>query len=241
MLDAKTKTFLTVCDVMNFTKAAARLNLSQPAVSAHIHALEEWYRVKLFLYEGKKLLLTPEGETLRKAMTVMWNDEKTLRQKVLEPRVTREQISFGVTMTIGEFIIADPLARFIRSHKDAYVNMEIANTESLTRKIREGQLQFALVEGAFDAEEFDSMLYRTVPFVPVCASRHTFTKEPRQLQDLLSETLILREKGSGTRNILERQLSVLNLSVDDFTHSITIGGMHTIMELIAVFIYTFAT
>ena len=59
MLDFRTETFLCACRHMNFTKAAAELGITQPAVSQHIHYLEEYYRARLFSMNGKKAL--PNG------------------------------------------------------------------------------------------------------------------------------------------------------------------------------------
>ena len=61
MLDFRMETFLAVCRYMNFTRAAEKLNITQPAVSQHIRFLEKHYNTKLFRYEGKKLELTEEG------------------------------------------------------------------------------------------------------------------------------------------------------------------------------------
>lgn len=65
MLDPRWNTFLTVCETMNYTRAAQRLCLTQPAVTHHIQYLEEHYGCKLFRYEGKVLSLTPAGLRLR--------------------------------------------------------------------------------------------------------------------------------------------------------------------------------
>lgn len=62
MLDFRIFTFLEVCKQMNFTKAAKKLNITQPAVSQHIRWLEKEYGIKLFEMEGKKLSLTEEGD-----------------------------------------------------------------------------------------------------------------------------------------------------------------------------------
>ena len=58
MLDNRTITFLTVCKEMNYTRAAEKLNISQPAVSQHIQYMEDYYGVRLFRFIGKKLILT---------------------------------------------------------------------------------------------------------------------------------------------------------------------------------------
>lgn len=68
MLDFRIETFLTVCQTMNFTTAAKQLNITQPAVSQHIHFLEEAYDTSLFIYQNKRLFLTNSGELLRKRL-----------------------------------------------------------------------------------------------------------------------------------------------------------------------------
>ena len=74
MLDIRIQTFLAVCHCMNYTKAAEVLNLTQPAVSKHIRYLEDFYNVKLFHYENRKLSLTEQGIFLRNAMEAMYHD-----------------------------------------------------------------------------------------------------------------------------------------------------------------------
>jgi len=86
MLDFRIKTFLTVCETMNYTKASQILNITQPAVSQHIQYLEQQYHVVLFKHEGKKLILTNEGKLLRKASLRMNNEEIHLTNLLKESK-----------------------------------------------------------------------------------------------------------------------------------------------------------
>ncbi|WP_418378278.1 LysR family transcriptional regulator [Acidaminococcus sp.] len=232
MLDHRMETFLTVCETMNFTQAAAKLHITQPAVSQHIRYLEGAYDVPLFHYKERKLMLTPEGALLYKAGLAMRNDDRELRQRLYHARAASQPIHFGVTKTIGEYVVAPPLSRFIRRHPDAAMTMKIANTEELIRGLEEGDIQFALVEGYFDPEEFEALRYDTVAFVPVTSARHEFQKTPKKLEDLFTERLILREPGSGTRRLLENQLALMGQQISDFSKRIEIGGMHAILQLL---------
>ena len=98
MLDFRMETFLTVCQCMNFTRASEKLNITQPAVSQHIHFLEEHYNTKLFRYEGKKLKLTGAGEILRNASLTMMHDEISM-QNQMQKSEEEEEIRFGATRT----------------------------------------------------------------------------------------------------------------------------------------------
>lgn len=232
MLDTRVETFLAVCETLSYTKAAATLHLSQPAVSQQVHALEQDYGVPLFIYQGRLLHLTAAGRTLERAATTVRNDDALLRQRIAAGGIDELPLRFGVTMTIGEFVVARPLARLLDLHPHADVRMEMANTSVLLARMRAGSINFALVEGFFDAREFDSEVLSVERFVPVCAVGHAFLREPRRLQDLLDERVLVREVGSGTRDALERQLATRGLSVDAFGHTVQVGGMQAILQLL---------
>jgi DNA-binding transcriptional LysR family regulator len=234
MLDQKIITFLTVCETMNYTKAAEQLHITQPAVSQHIRGLEEIYGCRLFICRGRKPVLTDAGILLRDSASAMRSDEELLRRRITEGGRKEIPLHFGVTMTIGEYVIAAPLAAYLKKHPDTDVRMSIANTSELIGKMDSGELQFALVEGYFDRDRFASMTFESVPFVPVCAADHRLLcgKEVPVLKDLLGERLLLREPGSGTRDILEKQLAAAGLSLHDFSKTVEIGGMHAILQML---------
>ena len=82
MLDFRTNTFLTVCETMNFTEAAKRLNITQPAVSQHIRFLENEYNTQLFLYHNKQLYITQTGKVLKKRLMTMKNDQLSIFEEM---------------------------------------------------------------------------------------------------------------------------------------------------------------
>ena len=92
---------------MNFTAAARELHITQPAVSQHIHFLENEYQTTLFEYHNKQLSLTPAGEVLKRRLTSMKNDEKNIQLEIRSLSNRIESLSIGVTMTIGEYAIVD--------------------------------------------------------------------------------------------------------------------------------------
>ncbi|MCR5666518.1 MAG: LysR family transcriptional regulator [Eubacterium sp.] len=232
MLDFRIHTFLTACETMNFTRAADELHITQPAVSQHIKYLEKYYGAKLFTQDGKKLLLTDAGRLLYEKMNLLKNDELKLVESLGEPANMPQTISFGVTMTIGEYAIADPISRYLAAHPKTDVKIHFANTSDLLSSLEQGVIDFALVEGYFPKEQYDSMVWQSVDFIAVCSAQHTFSKEPRYLKDLFNERILIREPGSGTRNILERNLAIHGYDVSHFTHYLQIENMHSIIQLL---------
>lgn len=96
MLDFRVETFLAVCRHMNFTKAARELNITQPAVSHHMHYLEQAYGTALFQHNGKRLQLTEAGEILRRTLMTMKHDEQHLQKRMQQVASgTEEYVAAG--------------------------------------------------------------------------------------------------------------------------------------------------
>ena len=207
MLDFRVDTFLEVCRLMNYTRAAEQLNLTQPAVSQHIRWLEEQCGVKLFHYENKQLNLTAAGQMLRSAAITMKQDQMFLYRRIQEADSEDADLCFGVTPTVGMYLIPKPLAAYRRQHPSAKVSMQVENSELLCRWLDSGEIDFAILEGYFHKEDYDSMLYRTERYLAVCAQDYPFQNTPHQLADLLGETLLVRYERSGHRVIIRRHLS----------------------------------
>lgn len=233
MLDFRTETFLTVCQTMNFTAAAKQLNITQPAVSQHIHFLEDQYHTSLFIYRNKQLFLTRSGEILRKHLLTMKNDEKAILEELKSNFTGVETLSIGVTMTIGEYAIVDKLANFLIHHPEINIHLHYDNTFQLLKLLDHGQISMAIVEGNYPKENYSHKKYSTEDYIAVCAaSHHFFTDHPHTVNDLLCERLLVREKGSGTRNILEQSLIARGLHISDFIHYTQVENMHTIIDLL---------
>ena len=231
MQDFRMETFLTVCRCMNYTRASELLHITQPAVSQHIRILEEHYQSKFFRYEGKKLCLTEAGMLLRNAATTMNHDELLLSEQLKTGE--RLKFVFGATLTIGDFVLPEKLAHYLKKQRAAEVRMLVDNTETLLKKINSGELDFAVVEGYFHKAEYDYKIYSPQCYIAVCGKSYVFKQSPLRMSDLFDECIILREKGSGTREILERHLEENNCSVLDFQKIIEIGSINAIKTLVA--------
>lgn len=233
MLDFRIKTFLCVCQTMNYTQAAKLLNITQPAVSQHIRFLEDYYQIKVFRYANKKLELTAAGRILYERCKTMENDEVALSAELLSSQSGIRTLSLGVTMTVGEYAIISPLAAYQLAHPGINIRLRFGNTQELLAQLTAGRIQMALVEGYFPPQDYFCRPYSTEPYIGVCASSHVFPSgEPATFHDLLEERLLLREKGSGTREILERNLALHGLKTTDFIHNMEVENMHTIIGLL---------
>ena len=231
MLDPRWNTFLVLCETMNYTRAAERLCLTQPAVTHHIHYLEDHYGCRLFSYEGKVLRLTEAGVRLREFTRSMAYNSRKVETAMAAPAPISLRV--GASKTIGEYIVAPQVERFLRAQPEASFSLLVDNTQVLLRGLEAGTLDFALVEGFFDRSRYDSQLCRQEAFFGVCAPGHRLAGRSVPLDELTGERLILRESGSGTRAIFEEALHRQNYTLESFSSVVTISDFSTIKSLVA--------
>lgn len=231
MLDFRIETFLYVCKHMSYTKAAEELNITQPGVSQHIKYLENYYGDRLFRYSNKSLELTQAGMELRNAMISVKHDNILLKRMIQERNTERNTIRFGATLTIGEFLLPEKLIGFIKGNKTMHVDFVIADTKELLSFLEDGSIDFAVVEGYFQKNKFDFITVSKEPYILVCGRDYPL-KDEVDFCELFIHNLIVREDGSGTKEILERYLSDKGYSISDFARASTISSIHIIKHLL---------
>ena len=233
MLDFRVYTFLEVCKYMNFTKAAEALHITQPAVPQHIRFIEDYYQTRLFSFQGKKPVLTEAGEYLLHAFSTLSHDQVYLKEQVLAMKNKHPSLIFGATLTIGEYVMPQFLIEHQTHHPDTALTMITANTHELLELISDGEIDFAIVEGYFDKTQYDYLTFSTEPYIAVAGKPPQSGIRPAQLTDLLGEKLLIRETGSGTREILEKCLTSRNLSIHDFAGISEIGNIPALKAMAA--------
>lgn len=221
MIDFRIDTFIAVCRYMNYTRAAEALHITQPAVTQHIQYLENVYQTKLFQYNKKKICLTETGQMLLDAATTMKHDERYLKKAILQKHRSRMQLTFGVSLTVGEYLIPKKVAAYAKDHRDTPIRMVVDGTKELLEAMNKSEIDFAIVEGNYPKNAFDSEVFGKEELIAVCSSQYQDFRTPVALKELLKETIVVREKRSGGREILERSLEGKNLTLDDF---------HNVME-----------
>lgn len=233
MFDQRIYTFLVLCDKKSYTKAAEDLFITQPAVTQHIKLLEKEYNTKLFTYSNRQLKLTETGKEFQKYLQEGLAREKLMIEKLNELDKGQKNLKFGATLTIGEFTIAPFIKEFYSEFKDYNISLQIDNTKILMDELNKGRIEFALIEGLFRKADYHTKLLKMKEFVLVASPDNALAQKTIvNLSDILNETLIIREKGSGSREILERSLSERNYSLDDFKNLIRIGNVNLMKHMV---------
>ncbi|MBD5133664.1 MAG: LysR family transcriptional regulator [Clostridiales bacterium] len=229
MQDHRMETFLTLCETMNYRQAAERLHITQPAVTQHIQYLEGYYGCKLFSYDGRKLTKTEQAALLERGAHAMKYQEERLREDLRLRQAP--SLSIGATKTIGEFIIAEHVSRYLAEPGNR-LSVDVDNTARILERLNRGKLDFAIVEGYYSRSEYGDRPYQKEPFVGLCAQDHPLAGRTVPLDTLWTEDLLLREKGSGTREILEHFLGENNHAVTDFARVTCISNLGLLERLL---------
>ena len=229
-MDFKLRTFLVLCQTMNYRLAAERLHLSQPAVTKQIQSLEQSLQTKLFYYDGHALHKTEKCLLLERYAISMQYQFEELQLAIAEKE--RTLLRIGATKTIGDYVLIDAIKDYLRepSHE---LSLVVDNTKHLLQMLDENQLDFAIIEGAFSKTKYDSYLLRMEPFVGICAKGHPLCGKHIPVGDLLKETIIVREEGSGTRRIFEERLTASGYGLNDFSRTVSISSFVSIKALVA--------
>ena len=228
-MDPKLHSFLTLCQTMNYRQAAQRLHLSQPAVTKQIQSLEQTLQTKLFYYDGHTLHKTETCLLLERYAISQQCQFEELQLAIAGRK--RRKLRIGATKTIGDYVLIDAIGQYLRdpSHE---LSLVVDNTKHLLQMLDENQLDFAIIEGTFSKTKYDSYLLRMEPFVGICAKSSPLNGKEVTVGELLQQTIIIREEGSGTRRIFEERLQASGYELQDFSRQVSISSFVSIKALV---------
>lgn len=204
--------FVAVSDMGSMTAASEHLYISQPTVSQAIMELERYYGTKLFDRMGKKLYKTQAGERLlgyARHVTSLVSDMAIQMTQVEATGVLR----IGASATVGIRYLPELVNRFNRELASIQVQAVIKNTLDIEQLLLKNELDIGIVEGDIHSMDLTVRPFYQDELIIVCGKGHEFygTKQikPSQLQ---SQRYLMREVGSGTRELFEYAMAAKEIS-----------------------------
>lgn len=224
LLDYRGQTLLAVAKTGSLTAAAKQLFITQPAVSQQLNAWEKELGFRLLDHQGKKVALTPAAKRLVDYLNFLAHENQKMLTELKEQTAP---LRLGATLSIGSFLLPQVLAEMIAQKWP--VTTQIGNTQTLLNQIQRGELDAALVEGDFDHQRFD---WEEIGSEPFALFGSQAINRPVALTELFDYPLLIRESGSGTRQILEKWLQAQGSALTDFKQVIEIGSPAAIITLL---------
>jgi len=193
----------------SLSRAAEALCTSQPSVTKQLKIFEESLGTRLLDRLPRGIRLTQAGEILDgHAREIFARRDLASRELQELSGLRRGRLSLASSRTIGSYLLPDLLARFMQAHPEVEVSAQVANTRHCVEMVRLGEAEAALVEGPVEEEGIAVSAFGSDELVVVAAAGHPLSRHrrPVRLARILSEPLVAREPGSGTREILDREL-----------------------------------
>ena len=233
MLDPKLYSLLQVYESGSFSAASKKLSITQPAVSHHIKSLEEELNVTIFERRSGRVVLTREGEEVVKCAKKMQGLYQNLLQNLRDSKTLITHLTVGVTHTAESNPIAEALARYCAENDKIIIKMITGTINNLYSKLREYEIDLAVVEGRITDPSIHHLLIDTDYLVLAVSVNHPFARrEMVTLNELKKERMIIRLPNSGTRNLFVAHLESNNMSLSEFNVILELDNIATIKDLI---------
>ncbi len=188
------------------TRAASELYMTQPSVSQMIAELEQYYGIRLFERLNRRLYLTQAGERLQSYARHIINLEIQAKRELAD--LNRGGVlRIGASQTVGAYLLPEIIAQFKKRVDDVEVFSRVENTRLIEQYLMEDKLDFGLLEGMIHFTDLSQETFLDDDLAVVCAPNHPLA----DTKVIFPETLapygfILREEGSGTREIFTTQM-----------------------------------
>lgn len=236
-MDYRDSVFLTVAENMSFSKAAEELFISQPAVTKHIKELESKLNIALFERKGNKIYLTEAG-------TLTYNHLKPIRElyRELEFDIERLNDSFkgtlriGASSTISQYLIPKVIAAFYKRYPKIELYLLNGNSFEMEQKLIENEIDMALVENEASQSNIKYIDFLDDEIIVVTGSNSVYAKRKLiSIAHLQEIPIILREKGSGTLQVIQNSLLKYNLILDKLNIIMHLGSTEAIKNFLTDF------
>lgn len=217
MFDFRLRVFQTVAKRLNFTKAAAELYITQPAVTKHIHELERYFKTKLFERKGSQIKLTAAGEILLHHTEQIFSVYRSLEFEMSNfAQKHKGKLRLGASTTVAQYVLPPALAAFHKKFPDVQITLTTNNTEQIESALKNNEIDLGVIEGRSRNTSIKYSEFIKDEIVLIASNKNPLGKKGMiQPQDLKSIPLLLREPGSGTLEVIAHSLKSFGIKIRD--------------------------
>jgi DNA-binding transcriptional LysR family regulator len=229
------RVFRVVSDTNSITDAARNLHISQPAASKQLADLEGHLGVALLERRSRGVRLTAAGEVLARHARRLFQEEAAA-EAALEALLGLElgHLSLAASTTIGSYILPSVFGELHAAHPQVQLALEIGNAARVEELVLEGALDLGLSEGSVLSEHLNVEVFTRDEMVLIAAPEHPLVAEARRgpirARALAGQSFLLREPGSGTREVVEDALAGAGIPVNLV---MTLGSTEAIKNAVA--------
>jgi DNA-binding transcriptional LysR family regulator len=236
-MDYRDEVFLAVAQNLSFSKAAKDLFISQPAVTNHIKELETRLKVSLFDRKGHRIYLSKAGKLVFRHLKQIKQRYKDLEFELGKLNdIFKGAISIGASSTIAQYLIPQVLAAFHKHYPQIKLTLYNGNSLEMENKLLNNEIDLALVENAASNAKIKYLDFLEDEIVVVTGSNSIYAKRSSiSLNDLKQTPIVLREKGSGTLDVIRDSLLKLKIDPEKLNILIHLGSTEAIKNFLCDF------
>jgi DNA-binding transcriptional LysR family regulator len=196
--------FAAICQEGSITQAASRIGLSQAATSQALAELEKQLGHRLFDRNGRRLKQNATGRELLPDAIELLDRARDIEQGASSGPL---HIRIAASLTVGNYMLPSLIGRFVRRSPGTRFQMAIENTESVLAEVRQLKSDVGWVEGHARDPQLHSVPWREDQLVIIAGPHHPLAGRKASAQQLAEASWVLRERGSGTREVFEQAIT----------------------------------
>ncbi|NPV89848.1 MAG: LysR family transcriptional regulator [Firmicutes bacterium] len=226
--------FVRVIEKGSLSEAAHDLLLTQPAVSKHLQTLERSFGVPLLERDKGRIRLTEAGEVVFKYSRDILRFKEDMENAIIQVSAgVCGSLVIGASTVPGNYILPSLVGRYKREYPEVKVSLEIGNTEKAVNDLLEQKLDLAFVGAPVKNRRLISTSFEEDQIVLIVPAGHAFAARPSvDLKEVLNEDLVWREKGSGTRTVLEAKLAEKGISLKCLHLVLELGSNEAVLTAV---------
>lgn len=213
-MDQQLQVFVTVVEMGNFSRAAEKLLMTQPAVSQYIQSFERTMGIKLLERSNKFVRLNQAGEIVyhhAKEILGLYTKMHYLIDDLTNK--TSGPLSIGSSYTFGEYVLPHIIAKMHGKYPLITPNIMIGNTEEIAKLVLGHQLDVGIIEGEFKDKNLTIEPFAEDSMYLVASPKHKLVQKNGEINisELDDEMWVVRENGSGTREVTEKMFRLCEI------------------------------
>jgi DNA-binding transcriptional LysR family regulator len=222
--------FLAAAEEENFSAAARKLHLSQPAISFQIQGLEQRLNIQLFQRMGKRIALTEAGRDLLPMARDMVNLSSRIEETMcLQQGVVKGHVLIGCSTSPGKYILPNLIGEFRKKYPQVLFSVEVLSRQGVEEKLLTKQVHIGVLSAESKHKELECWPLFNDDLVLIVAANHPWAARgeiaPAELKDA---EWILREGGAATRQLVTSTLGEHGLSADDLHVAMELGSVEAV-------------
>ncbi len=228
--DFRLTVFITVARTLSFTRAAAVLNVSQPAISKHIKELEADFGEALFTRKGNSIALTAKGHTIIPLIEEILDGYNALCDTINHDDFQyKGSLHIGASTTIAQYLLPEILAKFNTQYPHIHLSVINANSDDVVKMLQHKDIELALIEGDNSSNSVHYEPFLSDEIVLISSAHNS---KNIKIEDLETLPLIIREDGSGTLSVTLSALHKIGISRRNLNIKMQLGSSEAILRYI---------